>query len=319
MNVPSVRRLASWLAASAAAVAAVMVFVPAGRAAATQAVPLSVAYSQFQNGKGKCLDVAGQANGSVVQQFTCNGTVNQQWTRQPTDNGWFRLAVASSGRCLEVEGASQAVDHQVQIADCNNAFNQQWTDQPSEFRNGRIIIARHSGLCLDILGRSQVDRVPAVQSVCKGLSLTGSWVVSSPTPVYFQVRDGSGKCLDAGGQANGSVVQQFTCNGTVNQQWTEQPTDNGWFRLAVASSGRCLEVEGASQAQGHRVQIGDCTSAFNQQWAQRPSGFLDLMPILVARHSGMCLDIAGHEADDRAPAIQSGCNGNLADQRWSIS
>ena len=67
------------------------------------------------------------------------------------------------------------------------------------------------------------------------------------------------------------------------------------------------------------MQIADCNAGFHQQWNFRSSGFGDDTRILVARHSGMCLDIVGHLGDERGPAMQFGCNGNLADQRWRTS
>ena len=52
---------------------------------------------------GKCLDVnaAGTANGTLVQLYTCNGTVAQVW--QPQTNG--TLVNPHSGRCLDDTGS----------------------------------------------------------------------------------------------------------------------------------------------------------------------------------------------------------------------
>jgi hypothetical protein len=115
----------------------------------------------------------------------------------------------------------------------------------------------------------------------------------------------SGKCLDVAGgsQAVGARVQQFTCNGTVAQQWTKVFTDSGYFQLRVAASGQCLDVEGASQADGHQVVQKPCTGAYNQQWTQQTSGVSD-WPFLVARHSGKGLVIASESLRDRAQAVQ---------------
>src|SRR5438034_9097786 len=107
MRAPSIRGLVGRLAACAAAMAAVMAFIPAARADASAVTPQFVPYLQFGHDFRKCLDVAGQVNGSTVQQLTCNGTVNQQWTKQPTDNGWFRPTVASRGSAAACDGPTQ--------------------------------------------------------------------------------------------------------------------------------------------------------------------------------------------------------------------
>jgi hypothetical protein len=135
---------------------------------------------------------------------------------------------------------------------------------------------------------------------------------------YFQFRTNQNpsRCLDAGGQVNGAVVQIFTCNGTVNQQWRMRTVDGVFFELIVASSGRCMEVANASQTAGSRIQILDCNGQFNQQWEQVASpvsGFVHLR----ARHSGRCASAFGRNGD-RVPVLQATCF-EINDQIWNIS
>ncbi|MGW3413817.1 RICIN domain-containing protein [Streptomyces sp. NPDC000888] len=138
--------------------------------------------------------------------------------------------------------------------------------------------------------------------------------ISPKSVTYYQfVNLNSLLCLDVGGQTNGSVVQQYTCNGTVNQQWALYGTDSGYFQLVVASSGRCMEVAGASQDTNHRIQVADCTGAYNQQWVRQPSG-REGWPRIAARHSGKCMQpLAG-----QLPMVQFPCNTSFA-QQWNIS
>jgi hypothetical protein len=135
---------------------------------------------------------------------------------------------------------------------------------------------------------------------------------------YYAFRNVAGFCLEAAGQDNGSTVRQATCNGTVNQQWTfkyrefSELDQQGWFRLVVAGSGRCLAVEGAGQEEGRRVEIRDCNNAgigsFNYQWAiGATTGSRDGRPFLGVRHSFMCLGFLGSNPTDGAPAVQSAC------------
>jgi hypothetical protein len=123
---------------------------------------------------------------------------------------------------------------------------------------------------------------------------------------YYQIKNfHTLKCVDVdgGSQAIGARVQQFSCNGSVAQQWTKVFTDSGYFELRVAASGQCLDVEGASQDNGHQVVQKPCTGAFNQQWIQRTSG-ISGWPFLVARHSGKGLAFQGISLQDRVLAIQ---------------
>jgi hypothetical protein len=164
MKMAFLRRAATGFATIAAASFALVPFAPAASAAVS---PQSVTYFQFQNGisNGKCLDVGGQVNGSVVQLFACNGTVNQQWTMQPTDSGYFQLMVASSGRCLEVAGASQDLGARVQILDCNRGLNQHWRQVTSTTSGRPLLQVRHSNQCLTALG-NPAERAPMLQATC---------------------------------------------------------------------------------------------------------------------------------------------------------
>src|SRR3954454_6793200 len=95
---------------------------------------------------------------------------------------------------------------------------------------------------------------------------------------YQQIRKWhSNKCLDVAGasQAIGARVQQYTCNGTVAQRWTKEPTDSGYFMLEVASSGQCLQVKGGSFADNAPVVQMPCTGDYDQQWTQVSSGAPD--------------------------------------------
>src|SRR4051794_14694281 len=56
-----------------------------------------------------------------------------------------------------------------------------------------------------------------------------------------------GKCLDinGGGSADGSNVQEWTCNGTGAQAWRVDDLGEGVARLVNPQSGKCLDISGA--------------------------------------------------------------------------
>src|SRR5690242_472722 len=124
---------AARIVAGPAALAALASLTLCGAPRATAAVT----YQQIMNWhSGKCLDVAGgsHAIGARVQQYTCNGTPAQQWTKEPTNNGFFLLRVAVSGQCLQVQGGAGSFDDNQPVVQmpCNRLrYDQQWTDQYS--------------------------------------------------------------------------------------------------------------------------------------------------------------------------------------------
>jgi hypothetical protein len=141
--------------------------------AAAQSSQLVFIYRVVQNWhSGQCLTAFGYPGTYYnAQQWTCWSYPYQQWRMVPTDNGWFELVVASTGECLEVEGASQDDNHKVMKNFCNNHFNQQWTWVDAPIGGGYgFLVARHSGKCLAILSESLVVGANLVQYACSPYS-----------------------------------------------------------------------------------------------------------------------------------------------------
>jgi Ricin-type beta-trefoil lectin domain-like len=161
------RRICLWLAVVAAVVTGW-----AGPAHAQSPPSGPYIYQLIQNWhSGQCVTAFGSPGPYVVQQWTCWAYSYQQWRIVPTDSGWFELVVASTGECMEVDGASQEDNHRVVKNFCNGRYNQQWTAVPAPVGNGFFfLVARHSGKCLAILSESLVVGANLVQYACSPYS-----------------------------------------------------------------------------------------------------------------------------------------------------
>ena len=82
-----------------------------------------------------------------------------------------------------------------------------------------------------------------------------------------ELRVFAGSCLDvyASGTADGTKIQNWTCNGTAAQKFTVNP--NGTVVSAV--SGKCLDVSSNGSANGTHVQLWSCNGSAAQQWSVR--------------------------------------------------
>jgi len=138
-------------------------------------------------GSGKCADVRTQDN-ITVQLWGCSGVTEQDWR--------FEFALATGG------------------TDYYRIFN------------------RRTQRCLGIAGDSTRAGVAAQIQFCAGDDSRPTQLWSFQT-VYLGndpwtvIRNRwSGLCLDARGNAtgNGTIIQQYTCNGTTAQLWY---TNNG--------------------------------------------------------------------------------------------
>ncbi|MFG1694703.1 glycoside hydrolase family 27 protein [Nonomuraea sp. NPDC049309] len=123
-----------------------------------------------------------------------------------------RIRGEGSGRCLDVEEASQANGTPVIIWDCHQQANQQW----SETADGELRV--YGGKCLDVEEAGTADGTPVIIWDCNGQD-NQKWRFNSDGSITAV---GAGKCLDVAGNAtaNGSRLQIWTCTGAANQRWS---------------------------------------------------------------------------------------------------
>ncbi|WP_306329682.1 ThuA domain-containing protein [Streptomyces venezuelae] len=132
-----------------------------------------------------------------------------------------------------------------------------------------------------------------------------------PGDSWYTLAAGShGLCVDvrAAGTANGTAVQQYTCNGTQAQQFRFTPTTDGYTRVGVRlAPQQTLDVTDRSTADGAPLQLWSYAGGTNQQWL--PVAEASGRHHFVARHSGKCLSAAG-AATAGAALVQRPCDGS---------
>ncbi|GAA1511206.1 RICIN domain-containing protein [Kribbella lupini] len=141
----------------------------------------------------------------------------------------------------------------------------------------------------------------------------------SPTGWNTVTAKHSNKCVDAraAGTANGTAVQQYTCNSSTAQQWQFQPTSDGYVRINARNTPtQVLDVSNVSVADGALIHLWAFGNGNNQQF--RPVEEADGAYHLVNRHSGKCLDVPSASTADSVQLQQYTCNGSAA-QSFRIS
>ncbi|WP_285743066.1 alpha-L-fucosidase [Lentzea sp. NBRC 105346] len=120
------------------------------------------------------------------------------------------VASGLAGKCLDVNGGSNADGTRVQIWDCNDTAAQNWTVAP----DGTL---QAFGKCLDIYGGGSANGSVVQLYTCNGLAHQ-KWSASGGALVNPQ----SGRCLDVPGfnTTNGTQLIIWDCNGGANQRWT---------------------------------------------------------------------------------------------------
>jgi hypothetical protein len=135
---------------------------------------------------------------------------------------------------------------------------------------------------------------------------------------YTVVNKTSGKCVDAAAAAtaNGTAVQQYTCNGTTAQEWQFQATSGGYYRANNNNNAaQAWDVTNVSTANSAPIQLWSYSGGNNQQW--QPVQESDGSYHFVNRNSAKCLDTPAASTADSVVLAQYDCNGTGA-QSFSL-
>jgi hypothetical protein len=152
-------------------------------------------------------------------------------------------------------------------------------------------------------GRSLIALLTAAATVAAGVLLGANDALADSTGALRGV--GSGRCLDAPNQADGTALQIYDCSGGASQQWTA--TSAG---LLTVYGNKCLDVPGSATTAGTRVQIWTCHGGANQQWRVNADG------TVVGVQSGLCLDVTGAATANGTAVEIWTCNGG-SNQKWT--
>lgn len=142
-----------------------------GAVSAQAAVSSSAWYNLVDSNSGKCVDAASAAtaNGTAVQQYSCNGTTAQEWQFQPAADSGYYVIVNNNGSqpAIDVNGPSTSNGALLHLWQNGGWSSQEW--QPVAESNGDYHFVNHySGLCLDVPSASTADSVQLQQYSCNG-------------------------------------------------------------------------------------------------------------------------------------------------------
>jgi cytochrome c peroxidase len=274
----------------------------------------------------KCMEVAGAgtANGSNVQQRSCNPTArHHQWQFTAVGNGYYKITNLNSGKVLDVAWISTADGANILQWDNLDGSNQKWK-LVAQSDGSHQLVAAHSNKCADVSGASIADGAIMVQYGChtgtnqRFILTPVTTNATLPEGVYLVKALHSDKCMEVAGvgTANGSNVQQWSCNPTASHhQWQFTAVGNGYYKITNVNSGKVLDVAWGSTADEANILQWDYLNGNNQKW--KPVIQSDGSYQLVAAHSNKCADVWGISTADGANIIQYGCHTG-ANQRFRL-
>ncbi|MFI5908433.1 ricin-type beta-trefoil lectin domain protein [Dactylosporangium sp. NPDC051541] len=218
------------------------------------------------------------------------------------------LKVEIGGDTNSTSGAEPSHEHTRGSVDCNRGY-EWWLMAQAKARNGSTLSGVVDGTTVGtvsdsawVAGQVGYGTGQGVTAQFDNLSVTPLGGSGSPSGELRSAA--ANRCLDVNGagQADGTVVQIWDCNGGANQQWTA--TSDG--RLTVYGS-KCLDVPGT--ASGTRARIWTCNGGAGQQWRVNTDGTITGVAL------GLCLDVNGAGTANGTAVQLWTCNGG-SNQQW---
>jgi hypothetical protein len=122
----------------------------------------------------------------------------------------------------------------------------------------------------------------------------------------------------SGGTANGTQIQEWTCNGTGAQSFELQDDGDGdgAVFLVNTQANKCVDVQGAGTANGTKIQLYVCNGSGAQKFAQQDAGGGSVY--LVNTNSNKCLDVQADNPNNGTVVQLYTCNQTSA-EKWNPS
>ncbi|MCP3963718.1 MAG: RICIN domain-containing protein [bacterium] len=140
--------------------------------------------------------------------------------------------------------------------------------------NGDLVVGI-ADKCLDVEGADPSDGTFLQIFECHGQDNQRFELV--PVGTFFELRGLAGKCVQPGGGEDERRLMLGPCDG-LEDRWDPDPDLAGDFTLVHVTTGKCMDVRGASTEDRTPVKIYDCHFGVNQTWrleANNPAGLIE--------------------------------------------
>ena len=156
-------------------------------------------------------------------------------------------------------------------------------------------------------------RRPIAAAVVAFLSLAGVITATQAAQAAApQILTFANKCVDVRGAntGDGTLIDEWTCNGTVAQNFTVTPIGNGLVTIKTFA-GKCVDVSGGHTGDGTLIDEWTCNGTVSQQFSivALGNGFST-----IKTFAGKCVDVRGAGTGDGTIIDEWTCNNTVAQE-----
>jgi len=225
-------------------------------------------YSLTFENSNKALDVPGASKekGTILQQYTKNGSEAQQWILEKDAQGYYSIQSKANRLYVDIPSGKAVTGSNLQLYTGNHTEAQKFIFEKVDPIKAEKTIPEGIYYIASALSDQKVltiadgktTNTANVQIEDKGrqyqkFALSYNENLKAYTIKAFH----SDKVLDVagGGQANFSNVQQYESNQTKAQQWIIQKTEDGYYSIISKCNYLFLDLGGGSTKNGTNVQV----------------------------------------------------------------
>jgi hypothetical protein len=208
----------------------------------------------------------------------------------------------------------------IQQWDCYGNASQRWAIEPQN--DGWVIRSSVSNKCLEVAGSGTANGTVVYQMACSGAN-NQRWqlddVVLPPLGWDLLIRNVQSSwkalCIYGALPDNGARTHMWEYLGLPDQKWRIEDAGQGYYRLKVQHTQKCLDLSNGSTVPGAQVQQWDCqANNINQLWrVEKVNDYWRLRP----KAAGNCLSVATSSIQNGTIASSWPCSWTN-DQYWYI-
>ena len=147
----------------------------------------------------------------------------------------------------------------------------------------------------------------ALVSVAAAITTAQTAQAAAPQILTF-----ANKCVDVRGAntGDGTLIDEWTCNGTVAQVFTFVSLGNGLYNIKTFAN-KCVDVSGGHTDDGTLIDEWTCNGTVSQQFSIVPlgNGFS-----LLKTFANKCVDVRGAGTGDGTIIDEWTCNNTVAQE-----
>ncbi|MEU4239789.1 pectinesterase family protein [Actinoplanes sp. NPDC026619] len=157
----------------------------------------------------------------------------------PAAGSTYQLAVAKSGKCIDVTAGSKDNSALLQQWGCTTGAAWQQFKLTAVSSSQYQLVNVNSGKCIDIPAASKTSGVQVQQYTCVSSQSNQLFTLTANGTNTFQIVNvNSGLCLSDQGAstASGAAIIQETCTSNSNKQWAFNAVDGGSTTAATVAA-----------------------------------------------------------------------------------